>query len=326
VGVELLRDGVGRVLELLEQVGRDGEEVDARERLDLANLHARQPRTLRPGARETHVAETGAHDDRLVAVLLVVVEDLLHALHARVLLARVVAVRLGLLVPVEDAADERADERHAGLGARDGLAEAEEEREVAVDALLLELARGLDTLPGARDLDQDALLLDTLRLVERDELLRLRLRLLLVEGQARVDLGRDAAGDDLEDLRAEVNELRRGRSNGGGQRRQWRRAAEGSRSRARARSARRDAAHREGTHETVHGSARLDVDRAALGLAELDRRVDEVGVAALVCGREDKRRVRRRVLRWFSVTMQLNLQSVHALEACRRRSLKKARR
>ena len=106
------------------------------------------------------------------------------------------------------AADKGRDEGDAGLGAGDGLAEAEEEGEVAVDAVVaLELARGLDALPGGRDFDEDALLLDAERPVERDELLGLGLGALLVEGQTRVDLGRDAAGDDGEDLLAELDKL-----------------------------------------------------------------------------------------------------------------------
>ena len=62
-----------------------------------------------------------------------------------------------LLVPVEDAAHERRDELDAGLGAGHRLGEGEEQREVAVDALLLEFGGGLDALPGGGDLDQDAL-------------------------------------------------------------------------------------------------------------------------------------------------------------------------
>lgn len=42
-----------------------------------------------------------------------------------------------------------------------------------MDALLLEVAGGLDTLPGRGDLDQDALLGDANLLVESDELLSL---------------------------------------------------------------------------------------------------------------------------------------------------------
>ena len=77
-----------------------------------------------------------------------------------------------------------------------------------MDAVLgLELLRGLDTLPSRGDLDQNALLLDTDRLVELDEVLGLRLGCCLVEGQLGVDLSGDAAGNDREDLLAELDEL-----------------------------------------------------------------------------------------------------------------------
>ena len=50
----------------------------------------------------TYVTEGGTHDDGLVPVLLVVVEDLLHGLDTGVLVADVVLARLVLLVPVKD--------------------------------------------------------------------------------------------------------------------------------------------------------------------------------------------------------------------------------
>lgn len=114
---------------------------------------------------------------------------------------------LGLLEPVENAADEGANERDTSLGAGNGLAEAEEEGEVAVDAvLLLELPSSLDTVPGRGNLDKDALLLDALLLVELDEVLGLGLGGLLVKREGSVDLGRDTARDDLEDLDTELDE------------------------------------------------------------------------------------------------------------------------
>ena len=77
-----------------------------------------------------------------------------------------------------------------------------------MDAIIaLKLARGLDTLPSRRDLDKDALLLHTDRVVQCDELLGLGLSGLLVKGKTGVDLGRDTAGDDLQDFRAELDEL-----------------------------------------------------------------------------------------------------------------------
>ena len=50
----------------------------------------------------TYVTEGSTHDDGLVAVLLVVVEDLLDGLNTRVLLVGVVWSGLVLLVPVKD--------------------------------------------------------------------------------------------------------------------------------------------------------------------------------------------------------------------------------
>ena len=64
------------------------------------------------------------------------------------------------LVPVEDAADEGRDERDAGLGCGDGLVQAEEQRQVAVDAFLLQHFGGADALPGGGDLDEDAVAAD----------------------------------------------------------------------------------------------------------------------------------------------------------------------
>ena len=78
-----------------------------------------------------------------------------------------------------------------------------------MDAVVaLKLARGLNTLPGRSDLDQDALLLDANRLVERDELLGLGLGGLLVEREARVNFGGDVTRNDLQDLGAKLDELR----------------------------------------------------------------------------------------------------------------------
>lgn len=83
----------------------------------------------------TGVPERGTHDDGLVAVLLVVVVDVLHRLDTGVLLRGVVLLG-GVLVPVQDAADEGGDEEGPGLGGGDGLDDGEHEGQVAVDAVL----------------------------------------------------------------------------------------------------------------------------------------------------------------------------------------------
>ena len=94
------------------------------------------------------------------------------------------------------------------LSTSDGLSEPEEQSKVAVNAVVaLELASSLDTLPSRSDLDEDTLLLDASGLVESDELLGLGLGGLLVEGETGIDLSGDTAGDDLQDLLAELDEL-----------------------------------------------------------------------------------------------------------------------
>ncbi len=81
--------------------------------------------------------------------------------------------------------------------------QAEEQSEVAVDSLALEDFGGLDALPGGGDLDEDTLAADAGLVVLRDDLARLRDGLVGVVGEARIDLGGDAAGDDGEDLASE---------------------------------------------------------------------------------------------------------------------------
>lgn len=88
-----------------------------------------------------------------------------------------------------------------------GLDQREEQGEIAVNALALQLLRGLDALPGARNLDEDAILRGVMHRVRRGNQAHLRdscflVELnqfaglldggLLVEREARVDLSGDA--------------------------------------------------------------------------------------------------------------------------------------
>ncbi len=84
--------------------------------------------------------------DRLVAEFLVVVVDLGHGVDAGIVGGSVVLAGV-LLVPVEDAADERRDQGDLGLGAGDRLVQAEEQRQIAVDALFFEDPRRPGCLP-----------------------------------------------------------------------------------------------------------------------------------------------------------------------------------
>lgn len=96
----------------------------------------------------TGVTERSTHDNGVVAVSLIVVENVLHALDAWVLLGGEISLQ-GILVPIQDSADEGGDQIGACLGSGDGLDEREHEGEVAVDAMLrLQDVGGLDTLPG----------------------------------------------------------------------------------------------------------------------------------------------------------------------------------
>jgi len=105
--------------------------------------------------------------------------------------------------------DERRNQRHASLRACNGLGEAKEEGEVAVNAVVaLELARSLDTFPGRCNLDEHTFFLDSEGLVKRDKLLGLGLGSLLVKRETGVDFRGDAAGNDGEDLFAKFDELR----------------------------------------------------------------------------------------------------------------------
>jgi len=80
-------------------------------------------------------------------MLLVVVENLLHALDTRVLLLLVLLLGRRL-VPVKDAADKGGDEESAGLSGSNGLHLGEHERQVGVDAVVaLERLGGLDAFP-----------------------------------------------------------------------------------------------------------------------------------------------------------------------------------
>ena len=90
-----------------------------------------------------------------------------------------------------------------GFGGGDGLMHAEEEGHVAVDALFLEDLGGADTLPGGGELDEDALAGDAGLVVLGDDVVGGGDGALGVVGEAGVDLGGDAAGDDVENLAAE---------------------------------------------------------------------------------------------------------------------------
>lgn len=187
--VQLLGDGLGRVQQVLQQVGGDGQVVAASK---LGNLAS--------------VAERGTHDNGAVAVLLVVVEDGLDGQDTGVLLLGVGLASAGL-EPVQNAANEGRDQESASLGGGNGLGKREHEGQVGVDAVVaLQDLSGLDTLPGGGNLDQDTVLGDALGLVQVNDVQGLVDGGLGVEGQLGVNLGGDTAGNNVQDLAAELNQ------------------------------------------------------------------------------------------------------------------------
>ncbi len=86
------------------------------------------------------------------------------------------------------------------------LAEREEQRQVAVDALVLERLGRLDAFPGRRHLDEHAITVDAGPLVKRDQMVRACDRGAGVEAGAGVHLRRDPPGNDLEDLEPEAHD------------------------------------------------------------------------------------------------------------------------
>jgi hypothetical protein len=71
----------------------------------------------------------------------------------------------------------------------------------------LELASGLDTLPGRGDLDKDAFFLDSNGFIERNEVSGLGLCALLIEGETSVDFGRNTARNNRKNFFPEFYEL-----------------------------------------------------------------------------------------------------------------------
>lgn len=69
----------------------------------------------------------------------------------------------------------------------------------------LEVLGSLDTLPGRGDLDEDTLLGNTSILVETNDLLGLGNGGLLIERKTGINLSRDTARNDLENLNTEVD-------------------------------------------------------------------------------------------------------------------------
>ena len=127
---------------------KKGSEEAAQEETEVLTHRNRQIITPRQLRNLPHIPKARPHDDRLIPILLIIVEDALHALDSRILV-RLEAAALRLLVPIHDAPDKGRDEEGAGFGGGDGLHEGEHQGQVAVDAVLgLQDVRRFDAFPG----------------------------------------------------------------------------------------------------------------------------------------------------------------------------------
>ena len=99
--------------------------------------------------------KTRSHDFRFISVFPIVVVDAPDGCNSWILVGRNLRAAAFFLIPVINATDKRGDQRHTGFGARHSLRKAEQERQLALNALFLENFGRPYTLPGARDFDQD---------------------------------------------------------------------------------------------------------------------------------------------------------------------------
>ena len=101
------------------------------------------------------IPEASPHDNGTIAILLIVVEDGLHALDTWIVLRGVILLHCRL-VPIQDSADERRNKVGTSLRCGDCLWEGEHQGQVTIDAVLcLQSMCSLDTFPCGCKLDED---------------------------------------------------------------------------------------------------------------------------------------------------------------------------
>src|SRR5215469_1273995 len=137
------------LFQLFEQLGTDREQIRSSEVHDLI-----------------HIAKAGPHHLRLIAEFFVVIVNACDGSDARILIRRNLGTAMLFLIPIVDAANEGRNQRYFGFGARDRLGEAEQKRQIAVDAFFLENLSCPNTLPGAGDLDENAFACHALLIIQ----------------------------------------------------------------------------------------------------------------------------------------------------------------
>ena len=119
---------------------------------------------------------------------LVVVEDLGHRNHTRILRSGVRVAPGFSLVPIQDAPHEGGDQSDAGFGTGNGLTETKQEGEVAVNPLFLQHLGGFDAFPGGSNFDQNPIVADAGIVVQTNQLAPFFNRGVGVKTQASIHL------------------------------------------------------------------------------------------------------------------------------------------
>lgn len=106
------------------------------------------------------VSEGCSHDNSLIVILLVVVENSLDRSHPGIFFLAVCLSGMRL-VPIQDTANKRRDQECTSLSTGNCLNLREHEGQIAVNLVIsLQDTGGLDTFPCGCNLDQDAGLID----------------------------------------------------------------------------------------------------------------------------------------------------------------------
>ena len=123
--------------------------------------------------------------------------------HTGIFWAGIAIAAAALFVPIEDPPHKGRDQGDAGLRAGDGLGEAKQKGEVAVDTFPFQLFSCANTFPGGGHLDQYPVVADAGLVVEAYEFAGLGDRCLGVVTEAGVNFSGNPPRHDLEDLLSE---------------------------------------------------------------------------------------------------------------------------
>jgi hypothetical protein len=187
-GIELEGNGLGSCSQFVQKIGGNGQTITSRQFNDFVS-----------------VTEGSSHNNGVVSMLFVVVEDAGDRDHTGIFRSRESSDTLVLFVPVHDATNKGRNQSASRLGASDGLRHGENQSQVTGDSLFFKNLSGLDSLPSGGNLDEDAGLVDTDLLVKLNDLAGLGKGGLGIERETGVDLSRDVSGNDLGDLNTKVD-------------------------------------------------------------------------------------------------------------------------